>query len=763
MEEQMSEDFKVFFIEEAAELFANIHTLLLEAEESGDLGSRIDPVFRDMHTLKGGSGSVGLSKFSEYTHHLENFLSAIREGTIDVSTDVISFLIDEADYLEELIHKDFSGELDLNEYKNSLSNMIKEIGKFKSGDNGASKFDESNAELLDLFDSLFDVLDHVEESEEINEDTLKKIFRYVHTLKGSSVFLGLKKFPDYLHHLEDMLDKARNGDINYSLKENSFVYDKMKISKDILYSELHNSINNENYNSMLSELKDDIKFLSEGELQSTGESEAYELFGFDDLEEEEETSKDEATSDGNYGSEELGYELFLGENAPKKEVKAETFPEKETPKKVMQKPALEPVSKKEPLPKVVKKNEKSKEVKQVATSNSIRVGLDKIDNLMNRVGDLVITKSMLYQYADSIVGTVGDTIIEKLGHLDREMRELQEAVMSVRMVPMESVYAKLPKIVRDLAKKLNKKVKFEHFGDSVEIDKLMVEGLMDPLTHIIRNSLDHGIESVESRTHKRKRSMGRLTINAEQESGNIVITIDDDGAGINTDKVSQKALESGVITEEELERMDEVEKAMLIFSPGLSTADAVSDVSGRGVGMDVVMNNINSLGGSIKIETKKDVGTKFIIILPLTLAILDGLNIIIGDKKLILPINMIVESLQPYPYMIKKVGENEDEILMLRHEFIPIIRLHKVFNLEPRTRELDAGMIIITKVANLKVALFVDDFLNQEQIVVKSLEKNYKKIPGISAATIRGDGTIGYILDVLNIVEEAKISGGWSK
>jgi len=372
---------------------------------------------------------------------------------------------------------------------------------------------------------------------------------------------------------------------------------------------------------------------------------------------------------------------------------------------------------------------------------------------MNRVGDLVITKSMLFQFADSNHNNpIYKEISEKLSDLDRDIRELQESVMSVRMVPMESVYARLPKMVRDLAKKLDKKVKFEHVGDSVEIDKMMVEGLMDPLTHIIRNSLDHGIEKPDVRYANGKSETGHLLISAAQESGNIIISIRDDGAGINVDKVVSKALENEVITEDELARMTDQEKLMLVFHPGLSTAEAVTDVSGRGVGMDVVMNNITSLGGLIKVYSKRGKGAEFQIILPLTLAILDGLNVMIGSRKFILPLNAIVESLQPKNHMIKHVGESKKEILMLRSEFIPIIRLHSYFNIQANYTDLEEGMLIIVKTTNSKVAFFVDDFLNQEQIVVKSLEKNYKKINGIGAATIRGDGSIGLILDVSSIV-----------
>ena len=385
------------------------------------------------------------------------------------------------------------------------------------------------------------------------------------------------------------------------------------------------------------------------------------------------------------------------------------------------------------------------------------MNLEKIEDLMNRVGDLVITKSMLYEFVNGFNDyEIKNAFYEKLDILDRNVRELQDSVMSVRMIPMETIYSKLPKIIRDISKKLNKKVKFEHYGDNVEIDKLMSESLMDPLTHILRNAMDHGIESVEERIKKGKDKEGKIIISATQESGQIVISITDDGNGINGEKVAEKALENGVITQEEYERMSEEDKVMLIFSAGLSTAEAVSDISGRGVGMDVVMNNIHAIGGNIKVNTKINEGTSFIISIPLTLAILDGLNIKIGNYNFIIPLNMVLESFQPIDDIIKHIIEGEEEILMLRDEFIPVIRLHKFFGIEPKYTNLTDGIIIISKIANKKTALFIDEFSTQEQIVVKSLEKNYKKVTGIGAATIRGDGSVGLILDVAGIVKGNK-------
>jgi two-component system chemotaxis sensor kinase CheA len=392
-----------------------------------------------------------------------------------------------------------------------------------------------------------------------------------------------------------------------------------------------------------------------------------------------------------------------------------------------------------------------------AASNTIRVNLSKIDALMNNVGELVITNAMLSQFATSISDQkVQDAIMERLELLTRHIRELQESIMSIRMVPMENIYSKFPKVIRDIAKKLNKKVEFKHFGDNVEIDKAMIEGLTDPLMHIIRNSMDHGLEMPEDRKQVGKPETGTITIAAEQSNGQIIISIKDDGKGINIDTVVNKALDRGIITTDKLSSMTDEDKAMLIFEAGLSTAAAITDLSGRGVGMDVVKTNINKLGGVVRIDTKEGKGTTITFVLPLTLAILDGLDVAVGDTRYILPLNAIVESLQPNANMIKRIGDGGNELLMLREEFIPIVRLYKLFKEKPKYDKITEGMLIVVKSGNHKVAMFVDEFLDQHQVVVKPLDKNFRNVQGVGAATVRGDGTIGLILDVMGLIEEQK-------
>jgi two-component system chemotaxis sensor kinase CheA len=480
---------------------------------------------------------------------------------------------------------------------------------------------------------------------------------------------------------------------------------------------------------------------------------------FADEEQESKPAKETADDGENFGffdeAEEITPDATIEPAQATPEVAVEE--PKETPKEEKKETKAEVAAKPAAGAKAVK-GKKDAPAKKAAAS-TIRVNLDKIDLLMNNVGDLVITNAMLTQYGTTIKETkVRNSVLERLELLERHIRDMQDSIMSIRMVPMESIYSKFPKVVRDISKKLKKKIEFKHEGDSVEIDKAMIEGLTDPLMHIIRNSLDHGIEMPEDRIAAGKPETGTILISAEQANGQMIITIKDDGKGIPAEKVAQKSLENGLIDEQQLASMSNNEKAMLIFGAGVSTADEITDISGRGVGMDVVKTNITKLGGVIDLDTELGVGTTITIMLPLTLAILDGLDIAVGDIKYILPLSSIVESLQPTSEMIKKIGDGTQDLLMLREEFIPVVRLHQLFGIEPKHKKLEDGMLIVVKSGATKVAVFIDEFLHQHQVVVKPLDKNFRSVEGIGAATVRGDGSIGLILDVMGIIEAQKKS-----
>lgn len=381
---------------------------------------------------------------------------------------------------------------------------------------------------------------------------------------------------------------------------------------------------------------------------------------------------------------------------------------------------------------------------KVSESSSIRVAVEKVDQLINLVGELVITQSMLAQRSSELDPVAHGDLLNSMGQLERNARDLQESVMSIRMMPMEYVFSRFPRLVRDLASKLGKDVELTLLGSSTELDKSLIERIIDPLTHLVRNSLDHGIESPEKRLAAGKVATGNLTLSAEHQGGNICIEVADDGAGLNRERILAKALSSGLPASE---NMSDEEVGMLIFAPGFSTAEQVTDVSGRGVGMDVVKRNIQEMGGHVEIASKQGKGTTIRILLPLTLAILDGMSVRVADEVFILPLNAVMESLQPRAEDLKPLAGGE-RVLEVRGEYLPLVELWNVFDVQGAKTEATQGIVVILQSAGRRYALLVDQLIGQHQVVVKNLESNYRKVPGISAATILGDGSVTLIVDV---------------
>ncbi len=384
-----------------------------------------------------------------------------------------------------------------------------------------------------------------------------------------------------------------------------------------------------------------------------------------------------------------------------------------------------------------------------SASDSIRVSIDKIDDLINLVGELVITQSMLSRF-DS-----GDSELDLEAHrnglsqLNRNTRDLQESVLQIRMLPIRFCFKRFPRLVHDISNKLNKQVELKLTGEDTELDKTVLERINDPLVHLVRNSLDHGMESKEERLKNNKQETGTIELNAYHESGNIIIEVIDDGSGLNTEKIRERAIERGLIDADE--ELDDDHINNLIFQAGFSTVDAVSDLSGRGVGMDVVKRNINALGGDVWMESKYGIGTKVSIRLPLTLAILDGQILRVGKEIYIIPLNSIIETLQIEPNRINTLPGNA-KVYRLRDQHIPIIRLDYAFNTDADAEDLENGLLIIVDSERQRYGIWVDELLDQQQVVIKSLVSNFKHVRGISGATILGDGRVALILDVTGIV-----------
>jgi two-component system chemotaxis sensor kinase CheA len=416
-----------------------------------------------------------------------------------------------------------------------------------------------------------------------------------------------------------------------------------------------------------------------------------------------------------------------------------------------------PTSNTQDAPKVSKPTASSKSDKPAAAkgdSASIRVGTDKIDSLINMVGELVITQAMLNELgeADEIDQAKLIALREGLAQLSHNTRDLQESVMRIRMLPISFVFSRFPRLVRDISQKLGKQVELKLIGEQTELDKTVMEKISDPMVHLVRNSLDHGLETPEERLAAGKSEQGTVTLNAYHQGGNIVIEIIDDGRGLNTEKIKSKAIANGLIAEDTELSPEEINE--LIFQPGFSTADEVSDLSGRGVGMDVVKRNINALNGTVEVASTPGAGSTFTIRLPLTLAILDGQLITVGSNVYIIPLVSIVESLQIDLTKVNSVGGGLD-VLRLRDEYIPIMRLYEMFNHSDACDKLEDGLLVVVESDNEKVGLLVDDLLAQQQFVIKSLEANYKKVDGISGATILGDGSVSLIVDISGLIKLA--------
>ena len=388
----------------------------------------------------------------------------------------------------------------------------------------------------------------------------------------------------------------------------------------------------------------------------------------------------------------------------------------------------------------------------VAAETSIRVGVEKVDQLINLVGELVITQAMLAQTAQAFDPVLNERLFAGLSQLTRNARDLQEAAMSIRMMPMDYVFNRFPRLVRDLAHKLGKQVELSTFGKSTELDKGLIERIIDPLTHLVRNSLDHGIELPEARVAAGKDATGQLLLSAAHQGGNIVIEVSDDGQGLNRDKILKKARERGLPVSD---NMTDDEINQLIFAPGFSTADQVTDVSGRGVGMDVVKQNIQSMGGYVEIQSQKGKGTTIRIVLPLTLAILDGMSVKTGDEVFILPLSCVAESLQPRPEDIKAVPGG-GRLLKVRNEYLTLVPMYERFRITPSLPNPSEGIVVILDSEGKKIALQVDELVGQQQVVVKNLETNYRRVPGISGATILGDGSVALIVDVSALMRETR-------
>ncbi|EEU3015679.1 chemotaxis protein CheA [Escherichia coli] len=625
-------------------------------------------------------------------------------------------------------------------------------------------FDEADELLADMEQHLLVLQPEAPDAEQLNA-----IFRAAHSIKGGAGTFGFSVLQETTHLMENLLDEARRGEMQL----NTDIINLFLETKDIMQEELDAYKQSQEPDAasfdyicqalrqLALEAKDEtpsavtrLSVVAKSEPQdeqSRSQSPRRIILsrlkaGEVDLLEEE-LGHLTTLTDVVKGADSLSA-ILTGDIAEDDitavlcfviEADQITFETVEVSHKISTPPVLKLAAEQAPTGRV----EREKTTRS-SESTSIRVAVEKVDQLINLVGELVITQSMLAQRSSELDPVNHGDLITSMGQLQRNARDLQESVMSIRMMPMEYVFSRYPRLVRDLAGKLGKQVELTLVGSSTELDKSLIERIIDPLTHLVRNSLDHGIELPEKRLAAGKNSVGNLILSAEHQGGNICIEVTDDGAGLNRERILAKAASQGLTVSE---NMSDDEVAMLIFAPGFSTAEQVTDVSGRGVGMDVVKRNIQEMGGHVEIQSKQGTGTTIRILLPLTLAILDGMSVRVADEVFILPLNAVMESLQPREADLHPLAGGE-RVLEVRGEYLPIVELWKVFNVAGAKTEATQGIVVILQSGGRRYALLVDQLIGQHQVVVKNLESNYRKVPGISAATILGDGSVALIVDV---------------
>nr|WP_072201030.1 chemotaxis protein CheA [Enterobacter hormaechei] len=640
-------------------------------------------------------------------------------------------------------------------------------------------FDEADELLADMEQHLLDLVPEAPDSEQLNA-----IFRAAHSIKGGAGTFGFTILQETTHLMENLLDEARRGEMQL----NTDIINLFLETKDIMQEQLDaykssaepDAASFEYICNALRQLALEAKGEASAPVVPAAKLSVVDAAAKPDsapdapagkmrvvlsrLKENEVNLLEEelgnlatlsnvvkgkdslaATLDGGIGQDDIVAVLCFVIEADQIAFETEAAavevpaPAEIAPAVVAAAPALKAVPKETAAP-----ARGEKPAARSSESTSIRVAVEKVDQLINLVGELVITQSMLAQRSNELDPVTHGDLITSMGQLQRNARDLQESVMSIRMMPMEYVFSRFPRLVRDLASKLNKQIELTLMGSSTELDKSLIERIIDPLTHLVRNSLDHGIELPENRVAAGKSPVGNLILSAEHQGGNICIEVTDDGAGLNRERILAKAISQGMAVNE---NMTDEEVGMLIFAPGFSTAEQVTDVSGRGVGMDVVKRNIQEMGGHVEIQSKQGAGTTIRILLPLTLAILDGMSVKVADEVFILPLNAVMESLQPREEDLHPLAGGE-RVLEVRGEYLPLVELWKVFEVDGAKTEATQGIVVILQSAGRRYALLVDQLIGQHQVVVKNLESNYRKVPGISAATILGDGSVALIVDV---------------
>ena len=751
----MSQFYQVFF-EEAAEHLASMEALLLAINPAAPDPEEVNALFRAAHSIKGSSGTFGFQDMMEVTHILETMLDRVRKGEAPLTDDMVDASLVAGDVLKNLLaaHRG-EDEADLAAAE-AICHRLEALCLALDGGNVAAPAPAPApafaAEAPGGSEGGFEVHFRISGDQAAAAAALTSLVEELSGLgRVDTVAAPTEGSADcHLRIVTDATAETVEGIIDFVADAATLRMDRLAAAPVAVEEEAYGFFTD------LKQVVDEAYGFFEPLPEVPAAAEPYGLFTdvaapvepygfFTDLPGPAEAPSQVFSAP----PEEKAYGFFdplpapsapAPQLAPVAEVE---LPEAASPVAM---PAADPA----PAATVARKAP----VKAVGSgdSGSIRVSVEKVDQMINLVGELVITQAMLTQAASSVDPVVFERLINGLAQLERNTRDLQESVMSIRMMPISVVFSRFPRVVRDLSQKLGKQVELKTIGETTEMDKSLVEWITDPLTHLVRNSLDHGLETPERRRAAGKPETGTITLSAYHQSGNIVIEVGDDGAGLNRARILAKAKERGMAVSD---AMSDQEVWQLIMEPGFSTAEQVTEVSGRGVGMDVVKKNISAMGGRIELESMTGVGTRITVRLPLTLAILDGMSVGVGPETYIIPLGYVMESMQPERGMMKSISGVE-RLIQVRGEYLPVICLHEVFHISGAITDWSKGIMVVLEADGQSAALFIDQLIGQHQVVIKSLEANYRRVPGITGATIMGDGRVALILDVPVLVNMAR-------
>jgi two-component system, chemotaxis family, sensor kinase CheA len=717
----MSNDFAQFqeaFFDEAAEHLAVVEDGLLELEQHPEDRDLLNKIFRSAHSIKGGSGMFGFNAVAQFTHKMETLLDLLRNGQKTVSPEIADLLLKSTDCLKTLM---------------------------ESAKTGAAVDD---ATVQRLTDELASVSASGPQPPKVNAREAKP--NQTQKRQGDQTYVITWTPPEWLFQrgldpLQVVRELKSLGNLTEVTIDMSRLPNLDEIDPEKCYLSWRMSLTTGKDRKVIESV---FEFVREDSVLTIEETTvlSYQSQVSGSASQHETRNQIPETSAGEVKP--LG-QILVEDGVVSSAALDQALAQQKRVGQILVEQKLATPQQVEQALQKQKQQEASTPAKKPDTA-SIRVDTAKIDKLINLVGELVITQSMLSDLGSRFEMRQLPVLLERVAQLERNTREIQERVMGIRMLPIGTAFSRFPRLVRDLSAKAGKKIQLVLSGEETELDKTVIESIGDPLTHLVRNSADHGLEAPDERLDNNKPELGTIRLNAFHEGGTICITVEDDGRGLNRDKIVAKAVKQGLIGEND--KLIDEQIWPLIFKPGFSTAEKVTDVSGRGVGMDVVKRNIEALGGTVSIKTEMGKGTIFSLKLPLTLAIIEGMTVRVGQETYIVPLLSILESIQPKPGFVKTVV-GKGELVNVRGTYLPMIRLYDVFSLQPEHTEPTKAILLILETEGERVAVMVDEILGQQQVVIKSMEQNFRKVPGVAGATILGDGTVGFILDVRGLLE----------